>query len=118
MSLGDPISITYNTVSKDLVKVNQDSYGSEYYLDDDTERYTLTVKHTIPAKGAAGESHLCRLDVEHYDADGVLTLTSSSWAVIKAFDGKQDTDAAQYTTEALVDFLTDANIGKLVGRQS
>jgi len=117
MSLGDPISITYNTVAKNLVKINQDSYGSEYYLDDGDQKYTLSVKHTIPSKGASGESHLVRLDVEHYSS-GVLVRTSSAWSVIKTFDGTQDTNASQYTTEALVDFLTDANVAKVVGRES
>lgn len=118
MSLGDPISVTYNTVAKNLVKINQDSYGSEYYLDDGTERFTVSVKHTIPSKGAAGESHLVRLDVEHFDAEGILQRTSSAWTVIKTFDGKQDVNSSQYATEALVDFLSDANIAKLVGRES
>lgn len=118
MSLGDPISITYNAVAKNLVKINQDSYGSEYFLDDSTERYTLSVKHTIPPKGGAGESHLVRLDVEHYDGSGVLLRTSSAWSVIKTFDGAQDVASSQYTAEALVDFLTDANVAKVVGRES
>jgi hypothetical protein len=118
MSLGDPIAITYNAVVKNLVKVNQDNFGSTYYLDDGTERFTMSVKHTIPASGEAGESHLVRLDVEHFDVDGVLLRTSSAWSVIKTFTGKQDTNSSQYVSEALVDFMTDANITKVIGRES
>lgn len=118
MALGDPIGITYNAVAKNLVKINQDNFGATYYLDDGTERFTLSVKHTIPPKGGAGESHLVRLDVEHYDGSDVYLRTASAWTVIKTFDGKQDTASSDNVTQALVDYLTDANIDKVIGRES
>lgn len=118
MALGDPLSITYNSVAKSLPLINRDNYGAEYYLDDGTQRYTATVKHTIPAKGATGESHMLRLDVDYYDANGVLLRTASAWTVIKTFVGVQLSTASDYTTQALIDLLTDGNIDKLIARES
>lgn len=114
MAFGDPVAITYNTVAKNLAKVGH----GEYYLDEVTTRYSLSIKHTIPAKGAAGESHMIRLDVDHYDVDGVLQRTSSAWTVIKTFVGSQLATASDYTTQALVDLLTDGNVDKLIARES
>lgn len=119
MAFADPISITYNTVAKNLVRTRPlDGYGHQYELDEGTEKYSLTIRHTVPQRGAAGESHLVRLDVEHYDADGVLERTSSAWTVIKTFDGVQVAADSDYTAQALVDFLSDSNIDKIVARES
>lgn len=116
--IGDTITLTWNALSKVLNKINQDNYGAEYYLEDGTRRFTLSVKHTIPAKGKPGESHLVRLDVEVYDANGVLLRTSSAWSVIRTDTGIQDQEESEDAAEALVAFLTAANITKIVGRQS
>jgi hypothetical protein len=118
MALGDPISITYNGVAKSLAKIYSPNGGVEYSLDEITTRYTLSVKHTIPPKGGAGESHMVRLDVDHYDASNVLLRTSSVWTVIKTFVGVQLATASDYAAQALVDFLTDGNIDKVIARES
>lgn len=115
--LGDTISVTYDTVAKVLSRVKQDGYGAEYYLDDTTKRFYMTVKHTVPATGQTGESHLVRLDIEHI-TDGEVARKSSAWTVIRTDVGLQDQETSEDTTEALVDFLSDATITKIVGRQS
>lgn len=118
MAFADPITLTYATVATTMDRINQDNYGSEYYGVQGLNKLTLSVKHTIPARGKFGESHLARLDVEHYDADGVLLRTSSAWTVIRTDNGIQDATSSDNAAQCLVDFLTDANIDKLVGRQS
>jgi hypothetical protein len=117
MSLSDPTVLTYATVAKSLNRTNQDNFGSTYYLEDGTKRFTLNVKNTIPAKGKSGESHLIRLDVEHYDANNLLLRVSSAWTVIRTDDGIQDATSSQDAALALAGFLTAANIAKLVSRQ-
>lgn len=120
--IGDTLSLTYNTVAKTLKLVDPGSYYAEYYLDDSSAnnmRFNMTITHTIPARGEYPESHLARLNVEHYDAtSGAYLRTSSAWMVIKTFDAEQDADACQYTTEALVDWCTDANIALVIDRES
>lgn len=114
---GDTIGITYNAVAKTLKKVNQDNYSAEYYLEDIDMRFSMKIAHTIPAKGAAGESHLVRLDVEHYAA-GVLTSTVSVWSVYRTDIAVQDSTNSLRAADALVAFLTSANNVKVLARES
>jgi len=120
MALADPIAVTYNAVVKNLNRINQDSYGSVYYLDDSTNsmKFTLTVKHTIPASGMFPESHLMRLDVEYLDANGKTTRVASSWNVLKTDIAPQDLVSSQRTQAALLTAATTTNTDKLLGRQS
>lgn len=116
--IGDTWDITYNAVTKTLKKVNQDSYGAVYYLDDGTIRYTLTVKHTIPATGKPGESHMVRLNVDYYDAEGVLLRTNSQWYAIRTDGGIQDSTSLALSTLALAAELDATLLGKIIGRES
>jgi hypothetical protein len=118
--IGDTIGITYNAVAKTLVKVNQDNFGADYYYDDSAalQRFFLKVRHTIPARGKTGESHMMRLDVETYDASGVLLRTSSSWNVLATNDGIQDTTVSGRVQAALLTAATSTNTNKLLGRES
>ena len=120
MSFSDPLSITYNSVAKAQNRNNQDNYGSEYSLDDSGNlmKFTTSVKHTIPARGQSGESHVIRLDVEHYDANLALLRVASSWFVIRTDYGVQDLTSSERSANALVALLTGANITKLAGRQN
>lgn len=118
MSLGDPISLAWNAGTVTMNRMDSPSHGGVYYGESGVRKFTLTVKHTIPDRGKAGESHLCRLDVEVYDANGVLLRTASAWSVIRTDQGVQDQEESEDAAEALVDFLTDGNITKIVGRQN
>lgn len=115
--IGDTIDITYDAVSKTLTKVNQDNFGASYYLEDGDDRFNLSIKHTIPPKGKSGESHLVRLDVEHYAA-GVLLRTASAWTVIRTDGGIQDSANSTNAVNGLLTALTPTTITKVVGRES
>lgn len=116
---GDTVGITYNSVAKTLKKVNQDNYSAEYYLEEANIRYNLKIGHTIPKKGDPGESHLVRLDVEHYDAtSGELLRIASAWTVIRTDQNVQDSTSSERAANALVGLLTGANVTKVVARES
>lgn len=117
MSFNDPMSITYDGANKDLVRVNQDKGGSEWYLDDGDAKFSLTIAHTIPSKGGTGESHLLRLDVENY-LNGEYVRTDSAWMVMKTVDAPQVTAEAQFAGDALAGLAVTANIAKLLGREN
>jgi len=115
----DPLAITYNSVVKNLNRVNQDNKGSDYYLDDGTEKFSASVRHTIPARGGSGESHMIRLDVDHHDAtSGAFLRRVSTWTVTKTFDAVQDTTKSSYCLGALVAALTSTIQGKLLAREN
>jgi uncharacterized protein (DUF427 family) len=119
--IGTTLAITYNAVAKTLLRVKDDGYSADYYLDDvavSSCKFSASVKHTIPAKGVAGESHIVRLDVEHYDVDALYTHTSSAWTVVKTFDAVQNS-ADLLLAHTALDTVIDATfMAKVIGRDS
>lgn len=113
----DPLQITYNSVTKDLVRVNQDGGGSDYYLDDAVGKLALSIRHTIPARGQAGESHMIRLDAQRF-VDDVYSRMDSVWLVAKTFDKVQVTTEHHYLVNALAGLLTSGNTLKLLSREN
>jgi hypothetical protein len=119
MSFSDPITFAYDGGNISLNRVANGSFSSTYYGTGTNLTVTLTVKHRIPAIGADGESHLCRVDIDFFDAtSGAFKHRSSAWVSIQTNGSPQDSENSEDVTEALVDFLSDANITKLVSRQS
>jgi hypothetical protein len=118
--IGDTISLTYNAGTVVLTKNDSmhGNGGTGYYGVSGNDRFVLNVKHTIPPRGKPGESHMARLDVEHYDALGVLLRTSSAWSVIRTDNGIQIPADSENAAKALTAFLSAANITKLVNRES
>lgn len=116
--LADSLTITYNAVSVTLKKVTEANYSSSYFGENAGIRFTLDVKHTIPATGKGGEQHLLKLSTEHYDANGVYVRTVSPWLVIKTFDGVQDSTLALRAAKALVTLASDAFLTQVIGRES
>lgn len=116
----DTLSVTYNAVAKTLTRMTNGSYQVKYGLDDGgTMYYNLRIEHTVPsAANGVGETHMIRLDIDNYDADGAYLRRDSAWFVLKTSDAKQDSTAIDYTAQALVDFLSDANLLKLVAREA
>lgn len=119
--IGDTIGITYNAVAKTLVKVNQDFFGAEYYLDDASNnmRFTIQVKHTIPAKGKFGESHLMKLNVDFLDAtSGAIIRSVPVWGVMRTDGNNQDLVSSQRVQAAFLTAYTSGNTTKMLGRES
>lgn len=118
--IGDTIGITYNAVAKTLVKVNQDGYGAEYYLDDAANlmRFSLIVKHTLPSAKNAGESHMMKLSVTFLDANGNPIRTAVSHGVMKTDTVAQDLVSSQRVQAAFLTAFTTANTNKMLGRES
>jgi hypothetical protein len=118
--LDNTLTIDYGaTTGIVLTRIREDGYASEYRGESGDMKFVMNIKHTIPARGAGGASHLVRLDVEHYDVDGLYVRTSSAWTVIKTFDAPQDETAASNTMGSLLDFIgVSSNIDKIVANES
>lgn len=121
--LGDTISVTYDAVAKVLNRVKMEGYGAEYYLDDkavSNRVFRAFVKHTVPSNGSFGESHMFRLYVDEYDSSTPFGLlrTTSAWLSIRTDGAAQVQEDGEDTAEAVVDFLDDTTITKIVGRES
>ena len=119
MAITDPLTFAYDGGSITLNRINQDNFGSVFFGTATGLNVTLTFKHTIPPLGADGESHLVRCDVDHMDTTtGAFVRRASAWCSIRTDGAPQDSENSEDVTEALVDFLSDANITKVIGRQS
>lgn len=118
MSFADPLQFTYNTVAKDLVRIDPGiPYTSEHYLDDGTLRFTGRIAHTLPSSGI-GTSHMMRLGVETLDADDVLTRRDSVWLACRTDISRQNSTEMKYAVDALIGALTSGNIIKLLARET
>lgn len=119
MAFSDPITFAFDGANYTLNRVGQSNYTSTWFGVGTNLQINLTLKHTVPAVGAAGESHLARVDIDFFDATTTLfKRRASAWCSIRTDGAPQDSENSEDVTEALVDFLTDANITKLVSRQS
>lgn len=115
--IGDTIDVTINAVAKTLVKINQDSYGADYFLRESAAEYTLSIRHTIPKGSSTIESHMVRLDVADI-VDGELQPPMSMWLSFKT-DGVFDAAVFEDRVIGLADLMGDSTlVGKLIGRQS
>lgn len=118
--IGDTIGVTYNSVAKTLVKVNQDGYGADYFLDDSANlmKHYIQVRHTIPKRGADKESHMMKYLVEFLDSTGAVVRTSSSWGVMRTDDAIQDLTSSQRVQAAFLTAWTSGNTTKMLGKES
>jgi hypothetical protein len=55
MTFANPLVINYAAGTKSLPRINQDSYGSEYYLREATQEFRCQIRHSkeTPKLGAA-----------------------------------------------------------------
>lgn len=119
MAFADPIVFAYDGANISLNLVSKDHYQAVYFGVGTALTVTMTIKHTIPAIGKDGESHMARVDVAHFDGTtGAYIRTSSAWSVCRTDGLPQDQENSEDVWESIVDFLSDANITKLVTRQS
>lgn len=117
--LDNTLTLDFGTGTVILTRVNQDDFASTYFGESGSDKLSLSVKHTIPGRGQPGESHLVRLDVEHYDATGAYQRTSSAWLVVKTFDGTQDSAVSLKVGLSLQSFVgVSANLQKVLARES
>jgi hypothetical protein len=119
MAIGDPITFAYDGGNITLNKVDPNGDpGSKYWGVGTNMELTLSIRHRVPKIGSDGESHLVRLDVDHFDATtNAFVRRSSAWVSIVTTGSPQDQENSEDAAEALVDFLSDATITKIVGRQ-
>lgn len=116
--LSSPITLTHDAASVEVDRINQDGYSAEYFgKTAGGDAITMTVKHTIPARGADGESHLIRLDKDILDATGEYARTVSVWCVMKTTGDVQDDAEVQLLLDTLVAIIPTVD-SDVIGRQS
>jgi hypothetical protein len=117
----DPAVVTVNAVAKNLVRINQDRYSSEYLLRSSTDEFRLRIRNSSRTEKATG----IRIDRHNVELTHTLFAVAPATRSYKRFayvvfenqEGDTLTDP-QYVTSALLAFLTAANITKLMNLES
>jgi hypothetical protein len=119
LAFADPLVLAYDGANYNLNRQAPVNNSTVYFGYGTNMTFTVTVKHNIPAVGKDGEAHLFRIDVDYTDATtGLWKHRTSAWCNIRTDGTPQDVENAEDVAEALVDFLIDGNVTKLVSRQS
>jgi len=116
----DPAVVTINAVAKNLVRINQDKYSSEYLLRSATDEIRLHIRntsYTVKATGVRMDRHNVELVQTVFATGSAPAFVRKTYVVIENQIGDTLTDP-QYIASALFSFLTAGNITKLMNQES
>ncbi len=115
----DPITITVNSVAKALVRINQDAYGSEYFLRESAQEWRLKIRNTS-YKNAAGQL----VDRHNFEFVNTVYATATVPAIPRkiysVFENLRSDTAADplQAFVGFVGFMTSANLQKALNYES
>ncbi len=115
----DPITITVNSVAKALVRINQDSYGSEYLLREATQEWRLKIRNSsyTPSGGVLTDRH-------NFEFVNTVYATSSAAQIVRKIYSVFENQRSDTTADPLnafvgfVAFMTSGNITKALNYES
>jgi len=117
----DPSVVTINAVAKNLVRINQDKYSSEYLLRSSTEEFRLNIRNTnyLDKKRAVTiDRHNIELIQTVFPVAPATTSTvRKSYVVIENQRGDTLVDPRNVAL-GLCAFLTSAKIDQLMNFES
>jgi len=114
----DPITI--NSVAKALVKINQDQYGSEYFLREATQEFRLKIRNT--SYKPAGSLQLT--DRHNFEFVNTVYATATVPAIVRKIysvfeNSRNDTSADPLNVFlGFVAFHSSANLQKALNYES
>jgi len=118
----DPFTVTVNGVAKNLIRINQDRYSSEYVLKGALDEYRMTIRNspnqTDKKRGVTFDRHNVELIHTVYAvAPATRSYIRKAYFVFLNEQGDTLVDP-QYITSALFAAFTAANITKLENLES
>jgi hypothetical protein len=81
MSFGSTLTLTVNSVAKVLNRINQDNYGSEYYLRSTLDEYRVKIRHSKEKANPDGT----QLDRHNIEVTQIIYATSTTPVVTRQF---------------------------------
>jgi hypothetical protein len=97
MAFAKPLVIAYAAGTKTLQHINQDSYGSEYFLREATQEFRVKIRHTKETKTATGQ--MVRHNVEFtrtvYGTAGASDVIQQAYLVFRHDYKDSITDASE-----------------------
>lgn len=118
MAIANPLVITVNAVAKQLPRITQDSYSSEYFLKEATQEFRVKIRHSTEAPqkdGSKFERHNVELTQTIYAvAPNTVDEVIQVYAVIR---NKKTTTSANVAKlgDALSLFLDNTHYQDLAG---
>lgn len=118
MAFANPLVIHVDAGTKSLPKINQDSYGSEYYLREATQEFRVRIRHTRESATKDGkyfERHNVEITRHVFEVAGTSPdLVYQTYFVLRnEVVGNITTSGNQAL--ALADFATTTVFGDLIG---
>lgn len=112
MVLPNPIDINLNAVDKDMVRINNDGYGSHYRMQSATERLDLRIRHQAEKPNAYGivyDRHNVDLTWTTFAVTvGDPDVVRQAYVVFRHANSDVGADMS-YLVVALADLLKEAN---------
>lgn len=119
--LADPAVVTINAVAKNLVRINQDGYSSEYLLRTATEEHRMKVRNTSyvdKARSVNVDRHNVELVHTIFPVSpATLSTVRKTYVVIENQQGDTTVDPRNVAL-GLLAYLTSAKIDQLMNSES
>jgi hypothetical protein len=121
MAFGATATITINAVAKVLNRINDQDYGSEYYLRETLQDFRMKIRHTKESPQADGRQ------LDRHNVEIVQTVFATSTAPeykryhssTMRIDSKDDLTQAGYLFAGAIDYMDSATVqGDLLTWQS
>jgi hypothetical protein len=118
----DPTVITINAVAKNLIRINQDGYSSEYLLKEATGEYRLRMRNSSYTDKTRGGKKIDRHNVElvytiYPVAPAVFPTIRKDYHVFE-MDVGDDAALMAKLVAGLSAFVTEANATKMINFES
>jgi hypothetical protein len=117
----DPLVVTINAVAKNLTRINQDKYSSEYLLRTATEEYRVNIRnssYTDKKRGVTIDRHNMELVWTVFPvAPATLSTVRKCYTVIENQRGDTLVDPRNAAL-GILGVLTSGNIDKLMNFES
>lgn len=117
MAFAKPLVIAYGAGNKTLQLINQDSYGSEYYLREATVAYRCKIRHTKEAvlkDGRRYERHNVELTKTIFATSTVPAFDQQAYLIFRHLESDSVLDAAEIGA-SLTLLINEAAFGDLGG---
>jgi len=112
MAFGSTLTLTINSVAKVLNRINQDNYGSEYYLRSATDEYRVKIRHSKEATQPDGRN----FDRHNVEFTQTVFATSTTPQIVRQFYivdrtlNSDDLTAAGYLFAGAIDYLDSTTV--------
>jgi len=118
----DTLTVTINAVAKNLVRINQDRYSSEYFLRETTGEFTLRIRNSSYLDKKRGNMNVDRHNIElihtiYPVAPAIVNTQRKAYVVFENDRGDTIVDPVKLTA-GLLAFNTEANLTKMANRES